>query len=377
MPASSNGGWTRAAALAAALAVVAAACGARATRPRPSPQGPAVIVQAAPVAPGARSAGSAGSVTVPASPAVAPVECGPVPDAGGALVETFVRRRGGCVAADALVGYRCGPRLDPVLLVGAGGTRQAAYLGGRFATPLEAMPDGARVVGVGPDGSVVAAGGDPLGSGAGGSAALYVRTGGAVVRWLRLPATPPPQPAAFFLGDSVMLGARPWLLDALPGWSVTFDAKVDRSTWEGLSVARAHRYDVGPVAVVQLGTNDGALPAPFGQRVGEILGQLQGADLVVWLTIEESRSYYVDDNRLIRAVVGGFPNAVVADWASAAPPGGTVDGLHVTTTGARAMAGLVSGYLGSWWDAANGRGDTRCRRTVERAVAGRAFHPPS
>lgn len=356
----------RAVALGTVLALAAAACGARTARPAPVPQGPAIIARAAAAPSVAPSV--AGPSTVGGVRAVAPAECRAVPDAGGAQVETFVRRGGGCVAPGALVGYRCGPRLDPVLLAGGQGARGSAYLGGTFATPVPSVPAEARVLGVGPDGSVVSVAGDP--------AALYVRTGGAVERWLRLPTTPPPAPVAFFLGDSVMLGARPWLVGALPGWSVAFDAKVDRSTWEGLAVARAHRYDVGRVAVVQLGTNDGALPAPFGERVGQILAELQGMDLVVWLTIEESRSYYVADNRLIRAEAGRFANAVVADWASAVPPGGTVDGLHVTATGGRAMGDLVAGYLTAWWDAAYGRGDTRCRRSVERAIRSPGFHSP-
>jgi hypothetical protein len=366
---SRTGGPARAVLVPAVLALSVTACGARPSRPAPSPQRPAVIVQAS-APPVATLVGprATASVTPGGVRAVAPAECRAVPDAGGAQVETFVRRRGGCVAPDALVGYRCAPRLDPVLLVDAGGVREAGYVGGRFAAPAASAPAGARVLGVGPDGSVVSVGGDPP--------ALYVRTGAAVARWLRLPATPPPAPAAFFLGDSVMLGARSRLLAALPGWSVTFDAKVDRSTWEGLSVARARRPEIGPVAVVQLGTNDGALPASFGQRVGQILDELRGADLVVWLSIEEVRSYYVADNRLIRSQAGEAPNAVVADWAGAVPPGGTVDGLHVTDTGAATMGSLVAGYLDAWWRAANGRGDTRCHRSVERAIRSPGFHAP-
>ena len=150
-----------------------------------------------------------------------------------------------------------------------------------------------------------------------------------------------------------------------------FDATVSRSTYAGLQIVTDRRTQIRDVIVIQLGTNDGAIPGPYGDRGRQIMVRLQGIPLVVWLTIRQARSYYAGTNREMRLIVSAFPNAAVADWNAAAPAAGVYsDGLHLRPLGAEAMAGLADGLLQSWHDMAANRGGGACQPAIDQAVGG-------
>ncbi len=146
------------------------------------------------------------------------------------------------------------------------------------------------------------------------------------------------------LGDSVMLGSKAAMQTQLADWDLTFDAAVNRSTIAGAQIAAARRAEIHDIIVVQLGTNDGGNPTLYAQRVDAVMKALDGVPYVVWLTIHEARSYYKSDNEVLRQKATQYSNMRVADWnavANTIPGGMASDGLHLSATGAAAMAKLV------------------------------------
>lgn len=280
------------------------------------------------------------SVTSPApAPSVTvPVEC-PVPAVSGATLTPLRDAGGRCADPAALVRYKCGEGGAPVLLVGAAdGPRE--YLGDGFATRVSTVPGDATLLGRTERGARVYRS----------QAAVFVARGDRVRRW---PALAPRsdggvtvtglyRPAAFFVGDSVMLGAASAIESAMRPWRATVDAVVGRSTLAGLEVLRARARAIRDVVVIQLGTNDGASLAPYALHVDQIMRQLKGATVVIWLTIREARRYYAGTNVTLRRALRAYPNAFVADWNAYAPASGMYpDGLHLRPAGAAAMARLV------------------------------------
>jgi hypothetical protein len=199
---------------------------------------------------------------------------------------------------------------------------------------------------------------------------LSVRPGG-IRRLLALPDRPalPSPPEALLIGDSVMLDARSALTSALHGWKVGIEAQVGDTTFVGARVAAAQRGRTGEVVIVELGTNESDVTG-FTQRAGQMLGDLSGAGLVIWLTVHSPRSYAPDINAAIGSVVSRFPNAVVAEWDRVAPPEGFIgDGVHLNDIGIQAMVNLLAPLAKRWRAAAEGRGPVACQ-TRAKALAG-------
>jgi lysophospholipase L1-like esterase len=354
----------RAAAFAAAVAVavLAAAC---------SGEGSATTADRA--APATSAPPSTTTTTAPPTTTTTIPPC-PAPRGVDGDVDVFRSAPGGaCRPAGELVAYRCADRSVPAIVTGLGGDQPVDHLGGRFASTVPALPADATAVGVREDGArVLASPSDPD--------ALFLDTGVAVTRWpaLRRWTTASGavvvglhRPAAFFLGDSVMLGAVGAIQAAMAPWDVVVDAAVSRSTAAGVDVIRARRAEIADVVVVQLGTNDGADPGLYAERVRAVMAELAGVDLVLWLTIREARPYYATTNATLRQVLAGYPNAVVADWNATAPPGATyADGLHLRAEGAAAMAALARDAVFAWYASTVDRGPDACRPQLDAAVAG-------
>ena len=69
----------------------------------------------------------------------------------------------------------------------------------------------------------------------------------------------------------------------------------------------------------------------------------QGAKAVVWSTLRETSSIYVQTNRVIKQAAKRWPQLRVADWNaySRGKPWFAPGGLHLTATGANALATLL------------------------------------
>lgn len=144
------------------------------------------------------------------------------------------------------------------------------------------------------------------------------------------------------VGDSTILGAQAQVQETFggSGWEVVFDAAVSRSTLAGAEVVAARAAELTDTLVVGLGANDSGNPALFRQRIDAVMGAAGPGPRVLWLTIPEVRPYYGPANQVLRDAAAVHPNLRVVDWHTVAPqPGMTAsDGLHLTPTGARAMA---------------------------------------
>ena len=169
-----------------------------------------------------------------------------------------------------------------------------------------------------------------------------------------------------FVGDSV-----PASITYIPsaraelrrGLKVRLDLKVCRRlvqascTYQGttppsaLDAVRSYGNGLGRVLVVNVGYNESA----DGYRAGidRIMrtALAQGASGVVWVTLRETRSIYRWTNVAIRTAAKRWPQLVVADWNafSQGKPWFGHDGLHLTPTGATALASFLRPYV---WKAA-------------------------
>jgi len=148
------------------------------------------------------------------------------------------------------------------------------------------------------------------------------------------------------VGDSVMAALNPDYTDAArkvlapAGWTVTIDAKVNRSTIEGRKVLKALHPGPSDTVVIMLGHNDAGTPSVFAPRVDGILQDLQGVKRVFWLTMREPR--YSQADAVLAAARAEHPNLQIIPWASSIKPGWTAkDGLHLNPSGARGMAQLI------------------------------------
>jgi hypothetical protein len=105
---------------------------------------------------------------------------------------------------------------------------------------------------------------------------------------------------------------------------------------------------LGPVVVVIVGYND--YEANYAENIEQALAVFRtaGVQRVLWATLRESRQSYASMNDMIRDAARRHPEVTVVDWnaSSHTNPGWfQPDEIHLTPTGAEAMAGLVSDTL--------------------------------
>ncbi len=264
---------------------------------------------------------------------------------------------GRCVPARSLVQFSCSPAGTPVLEVK--GRRE--FLGGSWGRPV--TPTGTAVV--------IRGRGPGRGSVDEDAGAWLSARGNRLRRMFPLTAASalPRPPRAYAIGDSVMVDAAPAIRRALPGWNVGVEAQVGDTTFVGAGVAAGLRSRQGEVVFVELGTNESDVSG-FVRRATEMLQDLSGAGVVVWLTVHSPKSYAPAINDAIRRVVAAAPNAVVADWNRIAPPEGFIgDGVHLNERGMLAMAKMLAPLAKRWRAAAEGAGPLACRTRAE-ALAG-------
>lgn len=158
-------------------------------------------------------------------------------------------------------------------------------------------------------------------------------------------APAPPTPAAapaqvLVVGDSVLLGAREQILDALAATNVTVHAAESRPALAALPELTGSTADV---VVVSLGHNDG--PVGWSDKIDRIMGTLADAGAVVWLTQQEFRADRAEMNAALGEARARWPTLEVLDWnalVTATPNANWADGLHLRPEGAAAMAGAIS-----------------------------------
>jgi hypothetical protein len=161
----------------------------------------------------------------------------------------------------------------------------------------------------------------------------------------------PVDPRLLVIGDSVLLGAHDALVARLPGWAVTVYAQEGLSTLAAPSIITANRPNVGEVAVVALGNNDQGNPITFGQRIDGVMQALSGTRQVIWVNLRQFASWVPAMDAQLQAATARWPNLEIADWNGRAAPNPALvyaDGLHLTPSGAAAMAELIAEHLGAY-----------------------------
>jgi peptidoglycan/LPS O-acetylase OafA/YrhL len=160
--------------------------------------------------------------------------------------------------------------------------------------------------------------------------------------------TPPPPKGSVTTvtawGDSVLLGARYGLWFDIPG--VFIDAVVGRQAGalpSGLTQLRKNG-ELGREVVIHVGDNGLFLRSTLDTALNELADRKR----VVLVTIRVPRRWQDPVNGLLRSVAAGHRNVVIADWyqASAGHPEYFVrDGVHLTSAGIAAFAGLIAHAL--------------------------------
>jgi hypothetical protein len=146
------------------------------------------------------------------------------------------------------------------------------------------------------------------------------------------------RPGTLFLGDSVMLGAKPWL-DRLPG---RVDAVESRQAYAGLSIVQrlARQHRLPGTVVVGLGTN-----GQFPRYVCDGLHAAVGPDgRLLLVTVRVPRSWTRADNAVIRDCARRYDNVSLIQWRTFSaqhPRAFAQDGFHLSALGGRMYAQLV------------------------------------
>jgi peptidoglycan/LPS O-acetylase OafA/YrhL len=145
-------------------------------------------------------------------------------------------------------------------------------------------------------------------------------------------------------GDSVVLGARYGLRFDIPGAVV--DAVVGRQAAAlvpGLTELR-QLGQLGKKVVIHVGDNGLFLRSTLDAALNSLADRTR----VVLVTVRVPRRWQDPVNGLLRSVAAGHHNVVIADWyqASAGHPEYFVrDGVHLTSPGIAAFAGLIAHAL--------------------------------
>jgi peptidoglycan/LPS O-acetylase OafA/YrhL len=147
------------------------------------------------------------------------------------------------------------------------------------------------------------------------------------------------------VGDSVLLGASPYLLRRLPAASV--EAKVGRQGSDGLKVVQNLREAarLGEAAVIHLGTNGYLAEKQFRA----LLEQLTDRKSVVVVNVHGARRWTSPNNDMIARVIQGFGNVKLVDWhaiGQANPNYFVQDGIHLSGSGIHAYYNQIRMALG-------------------------------
>src|SRR5947209_2531293 len=175
----------------------------------------------------------------------------------------------------------------------------------------------------------------------------------------------------YVIGDSVMLGAKPYLTKAFPDWQVTFAGRPSLTVHKAIGELPAG--PLGPVALVALGYNSNwqkdrqnfqIWSDRFDKDVEDMLAALKqrGVRKVVWVLLRELTPDLMPKsaaaisqpiwsfpyvNERLRAAKLRHPDLALADWVTAArQPGITYDAIHLNPRGGELMVNVVRVAVG-------------------------------
>jgi lysophospholipase L1-like esterase len=162
------------------------------------------------------------------------------------------------------------------------------------------------------------------------------------------PAVARADPAqVLIVGDSIAVGLQPFLVEMITDREVTFDAKSGRTTPQGLRALRFELERYAPQAVVlNLGTNDGANPDVFAERVAKALRAVPRSACVVWPAIVRAprKGAYKQLNRVLRDAARRDHRLTVLNYDRMVAKGSVPlrDGVHPTPEGYRFLSWVTA-----------------------------------
>ncbi len=136
------------------------------------------------------------------------------------------------------------------------------------------------------------------------------------------------------------------------GWAVEVDAEVGRFVRFGREVLEEQRDEDWDAAVVMLGNNYDGNPQAFADELDLLLDELEPLPVLL-LNVTRFEPAQDEVNWILTSEANQRDDVAVLDWASRTAddaPGSdellTGDGLHLTTSGQEALAGLISRAMG-------------------------------
>ncbi|MCU1371584.1 MAG: acyltransferase 3 [Ilumatobacteraceae bacterium] len=155
-----------------------------------------------------------------------------------------------------------------------------------------------------------------------------------------LPVDPEPGGPVTLVGDSVMVGAAPTVLEEF-GDRALIDAKVSRQAADITPVIERIKSEgrLGPTVVVQVGINGTVTE----ENLRDIVGAADGRRVLI-INARVPRPWQDGNNELLDDLVGDLPNAGVIDWYGESDGHRDWfldDGVHLTESGRKAYADLI------------------------------------
>jgi lysophospholipase L1-like esterase len=149
------------------------------------------------------------------------------------------------------------------------------------------------------------------------------------------------------VGDSLAVGTMPFLGPMLGGRHVVAAARNGITTPQGMKLVRQELRLVTPkTVIISLGTNDGANPQRFADRVRRTMSLLPENACVIWSTIirPKRKGDYRGLNRVLYQARRRDPRIVVVNWEYAVNVGAVFlpDGLHADEAGYRYRSAMIA-----------------------------------
>jgi len=142
------------------------------------------------------------------------------------------------------------------------------------------------------------------------------------------------------IGDSLMVGVKPYLEKLLPG--ITVDAKVGRQLKQGSEVIASLENSglLKNIVVIELGTN-----GPFTEsQLTSLLNSLRNADKIVFINSRVPKPWESTVNSTLSSVLKSYPKASLIDWYSESRGHDEYfydDGVHLRPVGAGIYSNLI------------------------------------
>ena len=149
------------------------------------------------------------------------------------------------------------------------------------------------------------------------------------------------------VGDSLAVGTMPFLAPMLGGRNIVSAAQNGITTPKGMSLMRRELRVVTPkTVIISLGTNDGANPQRFADRVRRTMSLLPENACVIWSTIirPKRKGDYRGLNRVLHQAKRRDPRIVVINWEYAVNVGAVFlpDGVHADEAGYRYRSAMIA-----------------------------------